>query len=209
MKKHRLGTHLTMIFLQIIQQDQNSWIYKCLMRIQIVTNKMKFNKFQNVMNKLQKKYKKWWNKWVFRMNLVTRMMIMGKKNKTKMRKMRKMSNGMKKERMRWMILMTLMECILIINLLSLIGLRQNNFSWKWRNKRKMIRKIGKVLLKPKVLLILTEIESIWMILMFILKYLRFRSLHLEMTMFMPKKKNPKKKLASKRKLEKMNRLSMK
>ena len=206
MKKHRLGTHLTMIFLQIIQQDQNSWTYKCLMRIQIVTNKMKFNKFQNVMNKLQKKYKKWWNKWVFRMNLVTRMMIMGKKNKTTMRKM---SNGMKKERMRWMILKTLMECILMINLLSLIGLRPNNFSWKWRNKRKMIRKIGKVLLKPKVLLILTEIESIWMILMFILKYLRFRSLHLEMTMFMPKKKNPKKKLASKRKLEKMNRLSMK
>ena len=51
------------------------------------------------------------------MNLVTRMMIMGKKNKTKMRKMRKMSNGMKKERMRWMILMTLMECTLMISLL--------------------------------------------------------------------------------------------
>jgi hypothetical protein len=48
------------------------------------------------------------------MNLVTRMMIMGKKNKMTMRKM---SNGMKKERMRWMILMTLMECTLMISLL--------------------------------------------------------------------------------------------
>jgi len=62
------------------------------------------------------------------MNLLRRKrkMIMERKRK-KMR--RRKSNGMKKERMRWMILMILMECILMIGLLWLRGLKPNSCSW--------------------------------------------------------------------------------